>query len=108
MSYAVILLPVVADDLEELFDYIAAYDSPEKAVYVRAKIQELIDSLSEFPSRGVRTKELAEAESRAYRELSFKPYRIIYRVERDAVRVYLVADGRRSMQALLQQRLLSE
>lgn len=43
---------------------------------------------------------------RDYREIFFKPYRIIYRVIDAIVYVFLVADGRRDMQALLQRRLL--
>ena len=41
-----------------------------------------------------------------YREVHFKPYRIVYRVSDDAVRVLMIADGRRDMEALLQRRLL--
>ena len=40
------------------------------------------------------------------REVHFKPYRIVYRVLGEDVYVYLVADGRREMQALLSRRLL--
>jgi toxin ParE1/3/4 len=43
---------------------------------------------------------------RDYRETFFKPYRIIYRVEGKRVYVYLIADGRRDMQSLLERRLL--
>ena len=41
-----------------------------------------------------------------YREIFFKPYRIIYRVMEDNVHVLVIADGRRDMQTLLQRRLL--
>lgn len=106
MSYLVILLPAAADDLEQLFDYIAENDSPDKAIHVITRLQELIDGLSAFPDRGRRVRELEALGYRACREVPFKPYRIIYRVVEDAVRVYMVADGRRSMQKLLEQRLL--
>jgi toxin ParE1/3/4 len=43
---------------------------------------------------------------RDYRQAFFKPYRLIYRVEAGRVYVYLIADGRRDMQAILQRRLL--
>ena len=36
----------------------------------------------------------------------FKPYRVIYRVLGNVVHVFLIADGRRDMQTLLQRRLL--
>ena len=63
-------------------------------------------SLSEFPERGVYPKELLELGIRDYREIFFKPYRVIYRVTDDVVHVLLIAEGRRDMQTLLQRRLL--
>lgn len=106
MPYVVILLPAAADDLEQLFDYIAENDAPGKAIRVITRLQELIDGLAEFPDRGRRVRELEELGYRACREVSFKPYRIIYRVVEDAVRIYMVVEGRRNMQKLLEQRLL--
>ena len=41
-----------------------------------------------------------------YREIFFKPYRLIYQVLDQRVYVMLIADGRRDMQALLERRLL--
>jgi len=43
---------------------------------------------------------------REYREVYFKPYRIIYRVCPEGVYAMVIADGRRDMQSLLQRRLL--
>jgi toxin ParE1/3/4 len=43
---------------------------------------------------------------REFRQVFFKPYRIIYRVMGNNVYVLLIADGRRDMQKLLQRRLL--
>jgi len=62
--------------------------------------------LSEFPERGAYPKELLALGVREYREIFFKPYRIIYRVLDKNVYVLLIADGRRDMQSLLQRRLL--
>jgi len=41
-----------------------------------------------------------------YRQVLFKPYRLIYRVVGRRVVVYVIADGRRDMQSLLARRLL--
>lgn len=41
-----------------------------------------------------------------YREVHFKPYRIVCRVSDDAGHVLMIADGRRDMEVLLQRRLL--
>jgi toxin ParE1/3/4 len=62
--------------------------------------------LSEFPERGAYPKELLALGVREYREIFFKPYRIIYRVLNKNDYVLLIADGRRDMQSLLQRRLL--
>jgi toxin ParE1/3/4 len=43
---------------------------------------------------------------REYRQIYFKPYRVIYRVMDKQVVIYLIADGRRDMQSLLTRRLL--
>lgn len=44
---------------------------------------------------------------REFRQVNFKPYRLIYRVVGNDVIVYIIADGRRDMQSLLERRLLS-
>ena len=51
-------------------------------------------------------KELLALGIRNYREIFFKPYRVIYQVTGDKVHVMLIVDGRRDMQALLLRRLL--
>ena len=43
---------------------------------------------------------------REFREVFFKPYRIIYKVVGKNVYVLLIADGRCDLQTLLQRRLL--
>jgi toxin ParE1/3/4 len=106
MSYQVLLTDDAAYDLEELYDYIEYHDAPDKADYVLDKIEETFLSLSENPDRGAFPEELLAVGLREYREIYFKPYRIIYRVITDNVYVMVVADGRRDMQTLLQRRLL--
>jgi toxin ParE1/3/4 len=56
---------------------------------------------------GVYPCELSALGIKEYREVFFKPYRIIYRVIAEAVFVMLIVDGRRDMQPLLQRRLLA-
>jgi toxin ParE1/3/4 len=43
--------------------------------------------------------------NRSYRQIFFKPYRILYRIRANTVTVALIADGRRDMAALLARRL---
>jgi len=106
MPFAVLLTNDAARDLNALYGYIAAHDSPRKADYVLKQIEKTFSMLSEFPERGVYPKELLKLGIREYRELFFKPYRIIYRVMDKNVYVLLIVDGRRDMQSLLQRRLL--
>jgi toxin ParE1/3/4 len=93
-------------DLEEIDDYICTSDSPQKADYVLQKIENVFQTLVESPKRGSYPKELLEQGIRDYREVYFKPYRIIYRVQAKRVYIYMIVDGRRDMQSLLSRRLL--
>jgi len=106
MPFQVFLTDGAARDLEDLYDYIELHDVPGKAVYVLKQIEKAFNSLSENPERGTYPKELLAIGLREYREVFFKPYRIIYRVMTKNVYVLLIADGRRDMQMLLERRLL--
>ena len=108
MTYEVFLTEKAQRDLIDIYEYIADNDSPEAADYVYENIDTVIQSLCDLPHRGVCPKEFLERGVTDFRELFFKPYRIIYEVEGSAVYVYLVADGRRNMSALLRRRLLAE
>lgn len=63
-------------------------------------------SLADNPERGIYPNELLAVGLREYREIYFKPYRIIYRMSSQSVYVMVIADGRRDMQSLLQRHLL--
>lgn len=106
MSLPVFLTDDAARDLEDLYDYIALQDVPGKADHVLEEIEKAHNSLSENPQRGAYPKELLAIGLREYREVFFKPYRIIYRIIAERVTVFVIADGRRDMQTLLQRRLL--
>jgi toxin ParE1/3/4 len=106
VAYTVLLTEDAARDLSDLYTYISKHDPPKKAAYVLDQIEKKFISLSELPERGVYPKELLSLGIRDYREIFFKPYRIIYRTDNENVYVYLLVDGRRDMQTLLQRRLL--
>ncbi|MHB8069821.1 MAG: type II toxin-antitoxin system RelE/ParE family toxin [Desulfobaccales bacterium] len=107
MSWTVFLTDDAARDLEDLCDYINLHDVPGKVDHVLEQLEKAFNSLSEKPHRGAYPKELLSIGVREYREIFFKPYRIIYRVMDNNVYVLLIADGRRDMQTLLQRRLLA-
>ena len=106
MPYRVLLTRDAVNDLEELDTWIATNDSPERADFVLDRISEAFQT--ELPERGTHPKELSALGIREFREVFYKPYRIIYRVERRTVYVYLIADSRRDMQTLLSRRLLTD
>ena len=106
MPFAVQLTDHAAGDLEEIVDYLSRQDAPGRAEHVLERIEQTFHALSAFPERGNHPRELLELGIREYREVFFKPYRIIYRVVGDGVYVLVIADGRRDMRALLQRRLL--
>ncbi len=106
MRFQVVLTNDAERDLEDIVSYIATHDSPRNAEHVLNRILEVADGLATEPTRGSSPKELAALGDREYRQVFFKPYRLIYRVIDRQVVIYLIADGRRDMQSLLSRRLL--
>ena|ERR1035437_2121511 len=93
------------NDLRSFHAYIAEYDSREKADYVAREIVRAALTLIELPQRGACPPELASLGNRTYRQIFFKPYRILYRVRGTTVYIAVIADGRRDMASLLLRRL---
>lgn len=104
--YEVLLTAGAEQDLESLYDYIAAFDTHANANYVLNRLMKVVASLAAFPERGSYAKELLALGIREYRQIRFKPYRVIYRVVAKRVYIYVIADGRRDLQSLLARRLL--
>lgn len=104
--YKVLLTRGAEQDLESICDYIAGFDSSASADHVLARLTEVSESLAVFPERGTHPKEMLALGIREFRQATFKPYRVIYRVIGRAVYIHLIADGRRDMQSLLARRLL--
>lgn len=93
-------------DLEGIHDFIADFDCPENADYVLDQLLLAIRDLRQQPQRGSHPRELLKLGIQEYRQVFFKPYRIIYRISDKTVFIYLVSDGRRDFQQLLSKRLL--
>ena len=108
MIYSVKLTRGAWRDLEEIYLWIAENDSSENADYVLDRLTETADSIAALPSRGSRPKELPPRMASEYRQVFFKPYRVIYQVLRDEVVIHLIADGRRNLQSLLLRRLRND
>ncbi len=93
-------------DLVDIYRYVATHDSAEKAAYVLEQLETLCARLANLPLRGHIPPELDRIGVTNYREVHFKPYRVIYEVIGQDVFVHCVLDGRRDMQSLLERRLL--
>ncbi len=106
MTFEVLLTEDASKDLVEIYHYIDEHDVPGKADYVLEKLESTFNSLANHPNRGTYPPELNVLGIREFREVFFKPYRIIYRAFDQKVIVFVIADGRRNMQFLLQRRLL--
>jgi toxin ParE1/3/4 len=105
-QYEVLLTEEVDADLIDLFQYIVRKDSVVNAHHVLAELETVILSLKQQPERGHYPPELLEHGIRNFREVFFKPYRVIYEVMGNRVVVLGCFDGRRDMQSLLERRLL--
>jgi toxin ParE1/3/4 len=106
MPYKVQLTAGAERDLESLHDYIVHHDTKTAADRVLDKLLKVAGDLATFPERGAHPRELLALGIHEYRQVFFKPYRLIYRIIRHEVIVYVIVDGRRDMQTLLAQRLL--
>lgn len=106
MPFEVLLSEDAEADIADIHRYVAASDAVEKADRLLTALEDICLGLSDMPERGNVPKELAPLGIAEFREIHFKPYRVIYRIHPGRVVVYCVLDGRRDMQTLLQRRLL--
>jgi toxin ParE1/3/4 len=103
--YPIRITSAACRDLEDIHTWIAENDSQENADYVLDKLWEAAEGIAAVPNRGSRPKELPLGMGSEYRQVFFKPYRVIYEVRRSEVVIHLIADGRRNLQSLLLRRL---
>lgn len=106
MSFSVRITSAAWRDLEEIHGWIAEHDSVESAGYVLDRLWEAAEGIAAMPHRGTRPKELPAGMEAEYRQVFFKPYRVIYVVRRNEVVIHLIADGRRNLHSLLLRRLI--
>ncbi|MBT9139366.1 MAG: hypothetical protein DDT31_01950 [Syntrophomonadaceae bacterium] len=106
MKYKVHLVEDAELDILEIYSYVAQNDSVEKADRLLDNIERTIMKLKSLPERGHFPPELERIGILEFREIFFKPYRIIYQVIKSDVYVHCVLDGRRDLQDILQRRVL--
>ena len=105
-EYDVIVDLETEDDLFDIYTYVALNDSLERADKLYASLKQTCSKLKTLPLRGNIPPELFEIGVTEFRELHFKPYRIIYSLESTSVYIHCILDGRRDVQTILQERLL--
>ena len=103
-QFEVLLTKGAEQDLEVIYDYISEYDSVVNANHLLDELMRVVESLSSVPQRGSSPRELVDLGITEYRQIFFKPYRVIYRVTGSQVIIYLIVDGRRDMQSVLDRR----
>ncbi len=105
-KYTVEWTPDALQDFDNIIGYIYNENSGNaKEIYLSMKEQ--AQSLENFPFRGRVVPELKLLGYSTYRELIYKRWRIIYRIDGDMVYLLLILDSRQDMQEQLVQRVLN-
>lgn len=106
MKYLVRITEGAEGDLAEILDFLARREGEDVAQRILENLLRAAAALGELPERGAHPRELLALGIREYRQVLCKPYRLIYRIHGRTVVLYVVADGRRDFQSLLERRLL--
>jgi toxin ParE1/3/4 len=104
MAHAILWLPAAADDLEDISDYIGQR-SPAYADAMIERILDAVDGLADFPTKGHPVADVRIAGVRL-REVSVRPYRIIYRLRDERVVILAAIHGARLLRKALKGRRL--
>ena len=105
-AFTVRLSPNAEHEPEAIADYVALHRSAEEPLQLLTDLPAKAATLNECPRRGAVPKEVELLDAGEFRQMLLLPYRIIYEIIADAVVVTLIADAKRDMQTLLEQRLL--
>lgn len=103
--YKIEWAPVAVRDLDDILEYVALHDGPERAGRLYARIRGP-DTLSKFPRRCRVVPELRDLGITEYRELIFAPFRLFFRIRGRVVSIVGVLDGRRDIEEILIKRAL--
>jgi toxin ParE1/3/4 len=105
-AFSVYLVQGAKQGLLHLHGYVARDDSPQKADKLIDDLQKMCLKLKTLPERRRILPELERIGIREFREVIFKPYRIVYNVLKSRVFVCCVLDSGRELQDVLEERLL--
>lgn len=104
--YQVRLTRAALTDLDGIGDYLAQARGLDEAQAVVDRLREHVRHLDRLPSRGPVPKELDGTGRSDIRQTMLGPHRIFYKIDGANVSVFMFADGRRDIDALLTDRLL--
>lgn len=105
-EYDVLWADVARADLDDIADYIAEEDGIDAALEIVCRLERKAAKLINMPKRGVIVPELLDIGVLQYRQLTERPWRILYRILGNTVHVVAVIDSRRDMITFLMDRLL--
>ena len=104
-SFEVLWTKSAKDDLELVIEYIKL-DSISIAKDIFLGIKNECESLYYFPKRKRVVPELQQIGIFKYREIIYKRWRIIFKIENQKVYILLVVDSSRNLEDILFQRLV--
>jgi plasmid stabilization system protein ParE len=104
-NFKVIWTQNAALDLELIIEYVKI-DSVERAKKIFSEIKKECGKLHTLPKRNRVVPELQKIGITKYREIIYKRWRIVYKVEKERVYVLIVADSSRNLEEILFQRLI--
>lgn len=105
-KYNVFIIADAEEDLFGIYNYVSRHDSISNAENLIDNIEETCKKLSTFPNRGHIPPELERIGIFAYKEIHYKPFRIIYQIVDTNIHIHCILDGRRDLPELLQDRLI--
>lgn len=101
-----LIYPLAKKDIIEIYNYVGFNDSSKIANKLLDNLERAYYELEKMPERGHIPEELKASGIKRFREIHYKPYRIIYEIIDNIVYVYCVLDERINMQEILAGRLL--
>ena len=105
-SFEVVLSEAANNDLKVIHDFYLLSASETVANQQISKIENIFQSLQFEPERGLIPKELKTVGIKHYKQLLNKPFRVIYSINQQHVRVGLVLHQKQSIQKALSRRIL--
>ena len=106
MQYKVYFTKEAERDLEDIYKFLAEIESATIAESIINEIEKSCEALVEFPNRGHFPPELKRISILEFREIHYKPFRVIYQVIAKNVFVHCVLDQRREISDILHDRLI--